>query len=186
MTTPANTLTKLGDVRPSALLLNLAAIPFAFITIGGLVLVAMNLPGHRPPGPGDAWFTLGGIGLLLGLHELTHALAWQYRTRLPWAQFKFGFNPKALMVYCHCRAPMRVADYRWGALAPLVALGALTMLLLVLHPAFWLAVTAGLHLAACIGDLAIVAGLRRFPADALVRDHPTEAGCEVFAPAEVE
>ena len=179
------TLTKLGDVRPSALLLNLAAIPFALITIGGLALLARALPGYRAQGPGDAWFILGGILLLLVLHELTHAVGWQYRTRLPWAEFKFGFNPKAMMFYCHCRAPMRVADYRWGALAPLVALGSLSVMAVLLHPAFWLAFTAGLHLAACIGDLAIVAGLRRFPADALVRDHPTDAGCEVFAPTEV-
>jgi hypothetical protein len=182
MTEPAPILTKIGEVRPSALAMNLAAIPLAVLCIGGLVVLARALPGYRAEGTADPWLALAGIAVLLVLHELTHAVAWKFRTRLPWAEFKFGFNPKALMFYCHCRAPMTVAAYRWGALAPLTALGSLSVLALLAYPAGWLAFTTGVHLAACIGDIWIVAGLRKFAPDALVRDHPTDAGCEVFMP----
>jgi len=180
------TLTKVGEVRPSGLLLNLAAIPLTVLCIAGMLLLAKALPGYHAQGAGDPWYILTGFAVLLVLHELIHAVAWQRRARRPWSDFKFGFNPKVLMFYCHCRAPMTVAAYRWGALAPLVVLGSLTVLALVVYPAGWLAITAGFHLAACIGDVWIVAGLRKFAPDLLVRDHPTDPGCEIFAPVATE
>ena len=181
MTEPSPVFTKLGEVRPSALWLNLAAIPLGIAWVAGLVLLTGALPWRRDLGGAEPWVALGAIVGLLVLHELAHALIWKLRTRLPWSEFKFGFNPKALMFYCHCRATMTVSDYRWGALAPLVTLGPLSLVGLLICPATGLAVAAGLHLAGCIGDITILVGLRRFGSDTWVRDHPTEAGCEVFA-----
>lgn len=178
--------TKIGDVRPSALAMNLAVIPLALACIAGLMLLAKAMPNYRAGSAADPVLILAGLVVLLGLHELLHAVGWKFSAGLPWASFKFGVNPKAGMVYCHCREPMTVAAYRRGALAPLGVLGPLTVLALLLYPAGWLALVAAIHLAACIGDIWIVAGLRRFAPDALVRDHPTEAGCEVFAPAAAE
>ncbi len=176
-------LTKVGDVRPSGLLLNLAAIPLMLILVARLLWLAKALPGARPPGPTALLWVLPAILLLLTLHELTHAAAFKLLARLPWRTFKFGFNPKALVLYCHCPVPVTVAVYRWTTLAPLLVLGTLSVLALLVYPAEWLAVLAGLHLAACIGDVWIVAGLRKFAPDLLVRDHPSDPGCEVFASA---
>jgi hypothetical protein len=182
MTEPSQTLTKVGDVRPSGLLLNLAAIPLMMIFVVGLLWLAKAMPGAPASGPTDLFWVLPAVGLLLILHELTHAAAFKLLADLPWRTFKFGFNPKALVVYCYCPVPVTVAVYRWAALAPLLVLGTLSVLALLIYPAEWLAVLTGLHLAACIGDVWIVAGLRKFASDLLVRDHPTDPGCEIFAP----
>jgi hypothetical protein len=128
------------------------------------------------------WFLLG-IVVALSLHELTHALAAMWRAKLPWNAFRFGFNPRSLTVYCHCRRPIDLATYRIVSLAPLVILCPISVLLVVLYPTEWLALTAGIHLAGCIGDVWIFTLLRKYASDVLVVDHPTEAGCDLYVPA---
>jgi hypothetical protein len=176
-------LQKIGDVRPNVLLMNIVGLVLALGLVFGLVAVAKLVPGYRDAGKFDLLRLGASLVLLIGLHEFIHGLAWKMVTRQPWSSFKFGFNLKAVMPYCHCRTMMSVAAYRFGALAPLLTLGPLSVIALLCYPAHWLALVAAIHLAACIGDAWIVAGLWRFKPTDLVRDHPTEAGCEVFSKA---
>jgi hypothetical protein len=173
----------LASVRLSALVVNLVAIPLAMICVGAFVFFVLLLPHRHPLEDSSLFWFLPGIAVMFVLHELTHAATAMRLAKLPWDAFKFGFNPKALTFYCHCRRPIDLSTYRAVTLAPLFLLVPLSVLLVVLYPAAWLALTAGIHLSGCIGDVWIFTLLREYAADVLVVDHPTEAGCDLYAPA---
>ncbi|HWN93888.1 MAG TPA: DUF3267 domain-containing protein, partial [Methylomirabilota bacterium] len=146
------------------------------------ILFVLVLPHRHPIGDRSLLWFLPGIAVAFVLHELTHAVVARRLAKLPWDAFKFGFNPRALMFYCHCRRPIHLAAYRAVILAPLLLLGPLSVFLVVLYPAAWLALTAGIHLSGCIGDVWIFTMLRKYATDVLVVDHPTEAGCDLYVP----
>ncbi len=173
----------LAKICPNIWVINLAAIPLGGVCALAFILFAHALPHHQPQNELSLVWFLPGIVVTFSLHEMTHAAAAAWRCKFPWSAFKFGFNAKSLCFLCHCRRPLDLAAYRMVSLAPLAILGPLSLLLVVLHPADWLALTAGIHLAGCIGDVWIFRLLRKYPHDVLVVDHPTEIGCDLYSRA---
>ena len=116
-------------------------------------------------------------------HEALHAAAWRLAGRVPAEAVRLGFQWKALTPYAHCAVPMAAGPYRVGAAVPGVVLG--------LGPALLgLAVGSGavflfglLFTLAAGGDALVLWLLRDVPADRLVADHPTRAGCLVLGGA---
>lgn len=113
------------------------------------------------------------------VHEGLHALGWGLFGRVPWSAMHFGV--KDLTPFAHCREPLRATPYRIGAFFPGLILGVVPAGLGVATGSGVLTVWGSLMLALAGGDLAILWALRRVPGQALVRDHPTRAGCEVVA-----
>ena len=167
-------------IRLNGWAVTLASIPVTLVCMAGFFVLGRLLPHHHFSGRWWALWTLLAVLVVFVLHELTHALAAIWRTRLPWSAFRFGVNPKFLTLYCHCCRPLKLADYRAVALGPLMVLGTMSALLLLIYPTDWLALAGGVHLAGCIGDVWIFALLRKYPGDALVVDHPTDPGCDLY------
>ena len=174
---------KIAEVRVSKLAVNLVAIPVVAATVTAAVLLAWSLAGKVELRLSDAWQYALFLVLATVVHELLHAWAMVRWGKVPPGGVKFGFQWKALMPYFHCRVPVGMAAYRTAALFPLSVTGPVSILALLAYPSLWVAAGAGVAIAACVGDVWMFAKLRRFDGRSLVVDHPSEIGCDVFAPA---
>jgi len=68
------------------------------------------------------------------------------------------------------------------ALLPLQVTGIGSVVVLLAFPTDMTGVFAGLAIAACVGDVWIVARMRPFADDVLVLDSATEIGCDILPP----
>ena len=123
------------------------------------------------------WFLLYFlIGIVV--HELIHGLTWICLTRKSFRHLKFGLMTGA--VYCHIDVPMKKCHYVIGALMPLILLGIVpTIVGVCVGSLLWTFIGVSL-ISGAAGDIMIVWALRKESADALVYDHPSEAGCLVY------
>lgn len=170
-------------VRVNKLAANLVATVLTVLLCVGFVAFARRLPHFSSTGA--AWQTpaaLVAVVLLIVVHEALHAIGMVQFGRISWRDIRFGIMWWALMPYCHCTVPLSIRAFRRMALLPLCITGGVTFAGLLVFPSDWLALVTGFTVAACVGDVWIVARLRRFNEDWLVADSPSEIGCDVFSP----
>jgi hypothetical protein len=137
--------------------------------------------------------TTGGILAIAGiflagviLHEAIHGLAWALWGTKSFSTIKFGINVRALAPYAHATVPMKASAYRLGAFGPAFVLG--------LVPSVGGLITGNLpatlfgiiFIAAAAGDFLVLWLIRKLPSDALVKDHPTRAGCVVLDASDID
>ena len=123
------------------------------------------------------WFLLL---LLVGIvvHELVHGITWLLLTHNGFSHLSFGFLSGG--VYCHIDVPMPKRQYVIGALMPLLLLGIVpTIVAFCIGNLLWLLLGI-VFIVSAAGDMMIVWTIRKEPANALVYDHPSEAGCYVY------
>ena len=172
-------------------LLAVALIP----VLGALVLVPYALlwgiPGLETGGdaaglrfssPVESTITF--ISFLFGaivVHELLHGVGFYVVGKIPRAKIGFGVKWLTFTPYCHCAEPMPANAYRWAVALPTLVLGVIPGLLGILLGNFLLAFWAVIMLVSGSGDLAILWAIRSVPGAAIVRDHPSRAGCLVRA-----
>ena len=113
------------------------------------------------------------------VHEALHGVGFALAGRVPRRQISFGVKWTTLTPYAHTAAPMTAAAYRVAVALPALALGVIPSLLGVALQSGTLACWGTLMLGAAGGDLAILWAIRAVPASAIIRDHPTKAGCQV-------
>jgi hypothetical protein len=172
-------------VRVNKLAANLVAIVLTVLLCAAFVVLARWLPHFASPGA--AWHTpaaLVAVVVLIVVHEALHAVGMVLFGKISWRDIRFGVIWRALMPYCHCTVPLSVRAFRRMALLPLWITGGVTLAGLLVFPSDLVALVAGFTLAACLGDVWIVARLQRFNEGWLVADSPSEIGCDVFAPLE--
>jgi Putative zincin peptidase len=130
---------------------------------------------------GNLAIGLPALAFGIVVHELVHAAAWVAAGDGSWARVRFGWQWRALAPFAHYTEPLPATAYRRGAAAPLFVLGVVPSLVGTL--AGWPAVAAfgWLLVIGAAGDLAVLWLLRGVAPNALVADHPTRAGCLVFA-----
>jgi len=170
-------------VRVNKLAANLVAIVLTVLLCATFVASARWLPHFSSPGA--AWQTpaaLVAVVLLIAVHEALHAVGMVQFGKISWRDIRFGIMWWALMPYCHCTVPLSIRAFRRMALLPLWITGGVTLAGLLVFPSDLLALVTGFTVAACVGDVWMVAKLRRFNADWLVADSPSEIGCDVFSP----
>jgi hypothetical protein len=97
--------------------------------------------------------------------------------RVPWREVRFGL--KGLVVYAHCRVPMKASAYRVSVALPGVVLGVLPGLIGLIRGNGWLTVYGALMSIAALGDLIVLWLIRRVAGDTRVQDHPRAPGCIV-------
>ncbi len=117
--------------------------------------------------------------LLIVLHEGLHAVGFASVGRVSWPEISFGVKWLTLTPYAHCGTAMPAAAYRAAVALPAVALGLLPALAGLAVGNGILAGWGTLMLGAAGGDLTILWAIRSVPGDAIVRDHPSRAGCQV-------
>lgn len=126
---------------------------------------------------GSALFLLC-IVLGIAVHELIHGFTWMYATHSSFRHLRFGLLMGG--VYCHIDVPMNKRKYVVGALMPLLLLGIIPYLVSFAIHSLWMMLFGAIFIACAMGDVMIVWVIRHEPADTLVYDHPSEAGCVVY------
>ncbi|MCD6048644.1 MAG: hypothetical protein K0Q55_47 [Verrucomicrobia bacterium] len=146
--------------------------------------LACRLPDYAPFRAIDILLFFIGLPLLIAFHEAVHALAWMLYGKLPMKAFEFGIIWRGFMPYCHCKEPMTVRVYRFGALMPLLVTVPVFIGSLFFHPAGWTALLTAFSLSGCLGDVWLFQKLNPIKRDDLVLDCPDEAGCDVIVKEE--
>lgn len=126
------------------------------------------------------WVMLGVLLVSVVVHEGLHALGFVWVGGVARTAVSFGIFWRTLTPFAHCRAPMTMNAYRLAVALPGLLLGVVPAglgLLLGLVPLLlfgcWMVVAAS-------GDVAVLWATRHVAGSALVRDHPTRAGCWVL------
>jgi hypothetical protein len=172
---------KIGEVRVNKLAANIVGglLTVLFCIVGALL--AQVLPHYKTFAPWHAVLFLVCLIVLLPLHEAVHAIGLSRFAGVPWSGIKFGFMWRALTPYCHCKVPIPIVAYRRMVLLPLWITGTASLVALLIFPSDVLGVFTGICIASCVGDVWIVAKLRRFADDLLIQDSPSEIGCDVLS-----
>ena len=118
--------------------------------------------------------------LVMGIvvHELVHGITWLLLLRKGFSHLCFGFLPGG--VYCHIDVPMVKHDYVIGALMPLFLVGVVPLVASFFTGSYMWLLFGIIMVVSAIGDIMIVWAIRKESADALIYDHPSEAGCYVY------
>ncbi|MFH5832305.1 DUF3267 domain-containing protein [Halalkalibaculum sp. DA3122] len=121
--------------------------------------------------------------MLMGIvaHELLHGLTWICVGNKSWSSIKFGVNFSALAPYAHCREPLEVNAYRWGAAMPGLLLGVVPFLAGLTTGHAWFTLFGYLLSITASGDILILWLIRNLERGTYVQDHPERAGCEVIS-----
>lgn len=127
------------------------------------------------------WLFLILIAASVVVHEGLHGIGWGLIGGAGWAAISFGV--KALTPYAHCDVPLDTRSYRIGAALPGLVLGVAPAVVSWASGQGWMMAYAALMLAAASGDALVLWLIRDVDADRLVRDHPSEVGCEVSVEA---
>lgn len=119
---------------------------------------------------------------LLGIivHELIHGITWALYAQKGFKSIKFGVWWKMLTPYCHCKEPMKVKNYRLGAIMPAIFLGLLPGILANVIGHRDMLLFGGFFTLAAAGDILIIHKLRNENKEDYVQDHPSEAGCYIY------
>lgn len=125
----------------------------------------------------DLLFIVGSVAGIV-VHELVHGLTWILLTRKGFRHLSFGLMKGG--AYCHIDVPMIKRHYVIGALMPLFLVGIVPLAIaFCIGSLLWLLLGV-IFVVSAMGDIMIVWTIRKEPADALVYDHPSEAGCYVY------
>ena len=122
----------------------------------------------------------GAYVAALFVHEGIHVAAMVVVGGVPRGSISFRLRLSEGIAYVHTEHAMTARAYRVVLLAPTVVLGLAPWAAGLWMGNGWIVAFAGLMLASGLGDIAVWHRLRGLPRGTLVRDHPTEAGCEII------
>ncbi|MBO4495820.1 MAG: DUF3267 domain-containing protein [Clostridiales bacterium] len=137
---------------------------------------------------GKVFFFEGYKGLLfffavyavtIFVHEFIHGFFWHFSCEKKWASIDFGFNPKNVTPYCHCREALAVSRYFRGCIAPTLILGVLPIILGLVFKILFLITIGVIGVVGGIGDMMVIVTLRKHRNCSLF-DHPYEVGYAYF------
>lgn len=130
--------------------------------------------------PFGGLYVLGILIIGIIVHELIHGITWSLFTKNGFKSIKFGVLWKMLTPYCHCKEPLKVRHYIFGAITPAFFLGLVPAVLAIFTGNFGLLVFGIVFTMAAAGDFLIINLVRKENMDDFVEDHPTEAGCFIY------
>jgi hypothetical protein len=110
------------------------------------------------------------------LHELLHGAGWALFTDKGFRSVQFGFKWQFLTPYCHCKEPLKVPKYAFGAGLPLVALGLMPIVAATITGSGGIMLFGLFFTWAAGGDMVALFQLARLDKNLLVSDHPDEMG----------
>ncbi len=127
-------------------------------------------------------YLLGFIAfvVLIVAHEAVHAIGWILFAGVPSQKIRFGIAWKTLSPYAHSTVAMRAGGYRIGVILPLIITGIIPAIIGTVTNAPWLTVSGAILVSGAVGDLMVLRVIRQIPSNAMVIDHPQNAGCYVI------
>ena len=164
---------------------NPLGIPLAVLPVVPLVLLHALLCGW--PSVGEAFSEFRGsfprllLAVLVGVvvHEGVHALTWGICGGHGLQSVRVGFQRQTMTPFARCQVPITAWSYRLGVAMPGLLTGVVPAVAGSIAGMPGPADFGWLMTFCAGGDLLVLVLLRRVPADALVEDHPTRAGCTV-------
>lgn len=121
--------------------------------------------------------------VLVVAHELIHGASWGIFTPNHFRDVEFGIMMSSLTPYCACLQPLGKAQYIFGALMPLIALGIGPMIVGIITGNSTLLAIGIVMADAAAGDIMVVHKILTYRSNAdeiVYMDHPTEAGGVIF------
>lgn len=115
------------------------------------------------------------------LHEGLHVLAMLLFAGVPVRTIRFGLRLREGVAFVHTSRPMTVRAYRAVLVTPGLVQGVVPAALGLALGEGWLTIYGFVMLASAVGDLVMLRLMHPLAPDILVRDHPDELGCQVFA-----
>ena len=121
------------------------------------------------------WWLL--LLLLAGivLHELIHGICMAVFSKNGWKSIMFGFNPKAIAPYAHCREPLSPDAYRLSLVMPGMLLGDIPVLISWFTGNMLFLFFGILFCWAASGDVTVL-WLSRKITSGMLQDHPSKIG----------
>ncbi len=110
------------------------------------------------------------------VHEVLHGAGWALFTEKGFRSVKFGFKWQFLTPYCHCKEPLKVPKYAFGAGLPLLILGLLPVAAATITGNGGIMLFGLFFTWAAGGDMIALYQLARLDKNLLVSDHPDEMG----------
>jgi hypothetical protein len=122
------------------------------------------------------WVKATSILLAVMLHELIHGAVFAMSAPRGFKSVTFGVSLSLGALYCHCRDPLKVKQYRRAGIAPLVILGLLPLIFGLSTGVTWIKTFGLLLTIGGFGDLLIFIKLLKFDKNLVIRDHPEKLG----------
>lgn len=117
------------------------------------------------------------IAISVITHELLHGVGWAAASGKGWNVVRFNIN--AMMPSCACKAALEKKAYLIGVLMPFTVLGFGSVLFIFIYPGTVSLLTMMVNFISAGADLVIASNVLK-EGDALIVDHPTEAGYIAF------
>lgn len=114
------------------------------------------------------------------VHEGLHAAGMMAFAGVPPRTIRFRARLREGIAYVHTDRPMSARAYRGVLALPGIVTGVLPAGAGLFYGSGWLAFYGFVMLASALGDLVVLRLMRPLPGDALVRDHPSRVGCQVW------
>jgi len=124
-------------------------------------------------------FFFGVYFVTIFVHEFIHGFFWHFPCEKKWGSIDFGFNPKNVTPYCHCREALTVSRYFLGCIAPTVILGVVPIILGLVFKILFLITIGVIGVVGGIGDMMVIFTLLKHR-DCSLFDHPYEVGYAYF------
>ncbi|MEI3894651.1 MULTISPECIES: DUF3267 domain-containing protein [unclassified Bacillus (in: firmicutes)] len=114
------------------------------------------------------------------IHELLHAIGFNFFGKVNWSDIKFGIVWKSLTPYAHCKKAIGINAYRISILMPIVILGILPTFIGLLIGNGFITILGTFMILGGLGDVLIFYLIYSYDANSIVKDHSEKIGCEVF------
>ena len=113
------------------------------------------------------------VGLVFGvvLHELLHALGGIIAGKLSTKDIKFGMNLKQGLFYCHLSKAMKVSQYRFVLLLPVVITGIIPLIICTIFGNIFMVLLFCFMVSGGAGDIIMFFSLMKEDKDTKILDH---------------
>ncbi|AIE61091.1 DUF3267 domain-containing protein [Bacillus methanolicus] len=172
---------EIKNMRETVVTFSVLAVTIASfaLTIGLIIIVAiMHGLLHNKS---DFQITLGSllffiVCFLIGIivHEIMHIIGFRYAGKVPWNKIVWGIDWKKGVAYAQSKNVIKVKEMRIALMLPFFITGAIPFLLGIIFNVMFLSVLGAFLIGGCAGDFAYYIKLRKFPDEALVKDHPVK------------
>lgn len=162
---------------PTTLLFGL---PFFLIWMAHLDFYTINKSFSSKAIATDGMLVFVYIILGIILHELIHGVTWALFAKKGFKSIKFGVFWKMLTPYCHCKVPLKVKHYIFGAITPAIFLGIIPAIIAIVNGNIWMLLFGMFFTMAAGGDFMIINLVRKENMNDFVQDHPSAAGCYIY------
>ena len=124
-------------------------------------------------------FALPVIILFIIAHEIIHAIGWIVFGRFSPKHINFGIDRATLSPYAHAKIPMSANAYRIGAALPGIITGVFPIIYGLQTSNGAITLLGAFMTSSAVGDIYVLWVIREVKSDAIILDHPSQAGCFV-------